>query len=330
MGFGLTRYGIAMHEGNDPTESSTSSEAAHVRRFATGRQFELRRGEELAVIAELGASLRLYSKNGVQLTETYADDEIPPGASGVTLAPWANRVDGGVWLLNGKKQQLDITEVSRNNASHGLLRNAGYSLVEESEHSVTLEATVFPQHGYPFLVRHRVQYALAAEGGLEVQQTLINDTPDPAPVVLGSHPYLRLGDVDPSTVTLTVPGATRLVADERLIPRSSESVSGDFDLRAGKVVGELDIDVAITDLEFTNGRAVSTLADPAGRTVSLWQDETCQYVHIYVTNGFPGRTFAVAVEPMTGPANAFNSGEGLNWVAAGAQFSMTWGIQAQL
>ena len=85
-------------------------------------------------------------------------------------------MEDGVWYLDGKKQQLDITEVSRNNASHGLLRNSAYSLVDESQYSVTLEATVFPQHGYPFLVRHRVQYLLAEDLGLVVRQTLVNDS----------------------------------------------------------------------------------------------------------------------------------------------------------
>ena len=59
---------------------------------------------------------------------------------------------------------------------------------------MTLEATVFPQHGYPFLVRHRVQYLLAEDLGLVVRQTLINDSDAPAPFVLGAHPYLRLGE----------------------------------------------------------------------------------------------------------------------------------------
>ena len=103
-------------------------------------------------------------------------------------------MEDGVWYLNGKKQQLDITEVSRNNASHGLLRNASYELVDESEFSVTLEAAVFPQHGYPFLLRHRVRYELAADLGLVVRQLLINDSQEPAPFVLGAHPYLRLGE----------------------------------------------------------------------------------------------------------------------------------------
>ncbi len=301
-----------------------------MRRYASGRQYELRRGDALAVVTELAAGLRLYSRGGTALTESYGDADIPPGATGITLAPWANRVEDGVWYLNGKKLQLDITEVSRNNASHGLLRNSSYELVDEDEYSVTLEAAVFPQHGYPFLLRHRVRYELAEDLGLVVRQTLINDAQEPAPFVLGAHPYLRLGDVPSEELTVSVDARTRLVADDRLIPRGTEPVSGDFDLRGGRLVGTLNLDSAYTDLEFDGGVARHTLRSPDGRTVSLWQDESCGYVHVFVTTEFPGRAKAVAIEPMTGPANAFNSGEGLRWLAPGEQFSMTWGIASSL
>src|SRR6476469_4682640 len=137
--------------------TSSTTPAASVpsgfRTYATGRQYELRRGDALAVVTELAAGLRLYSRAGVQLTESYGDDQISPGAAGITLAPWANRVEDGLWYLDGKKQQLDITEVSRNNASHGLLRNAAYELVDETEFSVVAEAAEKTQQGYPFLLR---------------------------------------------------------------------------------------------------------------------------------------------------------------------------------
>jgi aldose 1-epimerase len=32
---------------------------------------------------------------------------------------------------------------------------------------------------------------------------------------------------------------------------------------------------------------------------------------------------------MTGPANAFNSGDGLGWLQPGESFSMEWGIDYQ-
>ena len=300
--------------------------ASGYRAYATGRQYELCRGDAFAVVTELAAGLRLYSRGGIQLTETYGDDQIPPGGCGITLAPWANRVQDGQWFLDGKKQQLDITEVARNNASHGLLRNASYALVDESEHSVTLEATIFPQHGYPFLVRHRVQYLLAEDLGLVVRQTLANDAKAPAPFVLGAHPYLRLGDVPVEDLVLTVSAGTQLLADERLIPRSSAPVQGDTDFRAGRHIAPLSVDVALTGLQFDGGRARHTLAGPGGQQVSLWQDESCQYVHVYVSTIYPGRNRAVAVEPMTGPANAFNSGDGLRWLSPGESFTISWGI----
>ncbi|UZX02345.1 aldose 1-epimerase family protein [Arthrobacter sp. CDRTa11] len=313
-----------------PSSNADSGSSDGFRSFATGRQYELRRGNAVAIVTELAAGLRLYSRSGVLLTETYGNSDIPPGAAGITLAPWANRVEDGVWYLDGKKQQLDITEVKRNNASHGLLRNASYALVDESQFSVTLEATIFPQHGYSFLLRHQVQYALAEDLGLVVRQTLINSSKAPAPFVLGAHPYLRLGDTDPGDLLLTVGATTQLVADERLIPRSSEPVSGDTDLRQGKNVGALDIDVALTDLAFDGGVSRHTLSSPDGRSVSLWQDEACSYVHVFVTDQYPGRTRAVAIEPMTGPANAFNSGDGLRWLPPGDSFTISWGIDATL
>lgn len=320
------QYRIAMPDSLPMTDPHQPA----ARRFATGRQFELRRGDALAVVTELAAGLRLYSRKGVQLTESYGDDQIPPGATGITLAPWANRIEDGLWFLDGKKQQLDITEASRNNASHGLLRNTGYALVDESEFSVTLEATVFPQHGYPFLVRHRVRYELDQALDLRVQQTLVNDSQGPAPVVLGAHPYLRVGDTAPEDLTLTVRAGTRLVADDRLIPRSAVAVDGEHDFSGGAAVGDLLVDVALTALAFDGGVARHVLTAPDGRSVALEADESCPYVHVFVTDNFPGRTKAVALEPMTGPANAFNSGDGLRWVEPGGEFTMRWGIAASL
>ncbi|MEV8146894.1 aldose 1-epimerase family protein [Arthrobacter sp. NPDC080073] len=300
------------------------------RRFASGRQFEIRRGDALAVVTELAAGLRLFSRGGVQLTESYGDGQLPPGATGITLAPWANRIEDGIWYLDGKKQQLDITEVSRNNASHGLLRNSSYALVAEDQFSVTLEGVIFPQHGYPFLARHQVRYEIDEALALRVSQSFINDSAARAPFVLGAHPYLRVGDVPPEEMVLTVHAGTRLVADERMIPRGSVPVDGDFDLGGGRRVGGLDLDVAFTDLEFDGGIARQTLSAPDGRSVSLEQDENCAYVHVFVTDTFPGRSKAVAIEPMTGPANAFNSGEGLRWLEPGGTFTMRWGIVSAL
>lgn len=310
--------------GAAPTATATSS----ARRPATGRQYELERGDAKAVITELAAGLRSYSVAGTLFTETYGDDEIPPGAAGITLAPWANRIEDGLWYLDGRKQQLDITEPRRNNASHGLLRNSGYTALEVKGDSVVLEATIFPQHGYPFLARHRVKYELAPDGGLVVHQTLFNDSAGRAPFVLGAHPYLRIGDVPVSDLVLTVRADTTLIADGRLIPRRAEPVSGDFDLRNGRRIRNIRMDASFTGLVFEGGVARHTLTADDGRCVTLWQDESCAYVHVFLSTEYPGRDLVAGIEPMTGPANAFNSGAGLRWLEPGGEFTVSWGIDA--
>ncbi|MGW6173901.1 aldose 1-epimerase family protein [Arthrobacter sp. NPDC055138] len=299
---------------------------------ATGEQFELRRAGSRAVITELAGGLRLFEKHGVQLTETYDAGRIPPSACGILLAPWPNRVAEGRWTLDGAVQQLDITEPARGHAIHGLLRNTGYRLVERSESSLVLRAEIFPQHGYPFRLSHSAEYSLDQAGDLTVRQELVNRSTAAAPVALGAHPFLRLGDEPADRLTLTVPAARFFPADpQTMIPTSESPVDGPTDLRQGARLADLAMDQAYTGLAAgPGGRVMTTLASDSGSTVGLWQADAFQYVHIFVTSKYPGRECAVAVEPMTAPANSLNSGTGLAWLQPGGAFGGSWGITARL
>ncbi|WAP51237.1 aldose 1-epimerase family protein [Arthrobacter sp. ATA002] len=309
---------------------------------ATGAQFRISRstpgGPAEAQIAALAGALRSYSLNGTGFVETYPDDELPPSACGILLAPWPNRVAGGKWTLDGRTQQLDITEPSRGNASHGLLRNTGYRQAEAgaagsgpAASRVSLAAEIFPQHGYPFHLVHGVTYSLDDDGGLRVRQTLTNVGGNRAPFALGAHPFLRVGSVPTEELTLTVAGSTRLTADERMIPVGSEPAAGPWDLRAGRRLGKMALDAAYTDLhpDPETGTFQHRLRAPEGNGVVLWSSPEFGYVQVFVTDQFPGRSRAVALEPMTAPANAFNSGEGLRWLEPGDRFTAEWGIRPE-
>ncbi|MDN3905328.1 aldose 1-epimerase family protein [Arthrobacter sp. YD2] len=298
---------------------------------ATGAQYEISRGIARAVIGSLGGALRRYTLGGTDLVQTYPDSSIPPSASGILLAPWPNRVADGRWTLAGEPQQLDITEPSRGHASHGLLRNTGYVLQDREPGAVVLQAEIFPQHGYPFHLLHRAGYSLGEAGGLRVRQSLTNIGSAEAPVALGAHPFLRLGDVPTEELILTVRARTVLTVDERLIPNGRRPASGASDLNHGTPVGDLELDSAYTDLEPTgDGVYRHTLTAPDGRSVSLWSGPECGYVHVFVTDKYPGQARAVALEPMTAPANALNSGEGLVWLEPGDTFTAEWGVHADL
>jgi len=299
----------------------------------TGTQYIITRatehGEARATITELAASLREFSIDGVELVESYATTDMPPFADGIVLVPWPNRVEDGRWMLDGKVQQLDITEGDRNNAIHGLLRNTGYTLIERTDDSVTLGATIFPQHGYPFHVHTTVRYALV-DGGLRVTHTATNLSDSAAPYALGTHPYFKIGDTPIAELTLTMTAATRFESNERLIPTGEVTVAGtEFDLSAGRVVGELDFDTAFAGVDVVDGVAARVTA-PDGRELRVTVDDNFDFIQVFTPRNFPtidGIGQAVAIEPMTAAPNAFNTGRGLLWLEPGVEFSATWGVE---
>ena len=161
-------------------------------RPATGRQHEIRHGAALARVGEVAAVLREFSVGGVPFTETWDDDEVPPMGCGIVLVPWPNRVADGRWTYQGVEQKLDITDLSNGNAIHGLLRNTAYQPVSVQDSAVTLAASIYPQHGYPFTLDTEVRYAVS-DDGLSVTHRLTNVGTAAAPFGVGAHPYLRVG-----------------------------------------------------------------------------------------------------------------------------------------
>jgi aldose 1-epimerase len=308
--------------------------APQTRPLPTGEQFDLRRdgprGVVTATVTELAASLRALRVHGVPLVQEYPDELPPPGGAGIVLVPWPNRVAGGRWMLDGEEQLLDATEPATGNASHGLLRNTGYAVRERSDNAVTLAATVFPQHGYAFHLGTSVRYALH-DDGLEVTHTVVNHSPAAAPVAIGAHPYLRVGDVPVEELVVTVSGETYLEVDERQIPTGTRPAAGTgYDLRHGARIGDLRLDTAYTDLQSIDGAYRHRVHTPDGASTELWADLAFGYVHVYTRPGFPGPdgpVTALAIEPMTAPANALNTGAGLRWLATGESWSVSWGLR---
>ena len=79
-----------------------------------------------------------------------------------------------------------------------------------------------------------------------------------------------------------------------------------------------------------DGHVAHIVSAPDGRAVTLWADENFGYVQVYTSRSFATSTasdVAIAVEPMTAPANALNTGRGLRWLAPGESWSASWGIR---
>ena len=77
----------------------------------------------------------------------------------------------------------------------------------------------------------------------------------------------------------------------------------------------------------TGGRELFALGHC--HTVEVWQEGDWEWLQVFITRIFPGPDgpmTAIAVEPMTAPADALNSGLGLRWIDPGASWSGHWGI----
>ncbi|WP_431278025.1 aldose 1-epimerase family protein [Leifsonia poae] len=299
-------------------------------RAPTGDQFQLSSGAVSATVTQVGAGLRALRVGGVDIVETFPDNATPPSGCGIVLVPWPNRVKNGAWSHNGTIRQLALTEPARGNAIHGLLRYRPYELVELDESSVTQAASIFPELGYPFELWTTVKHSLDADG-LTVTHTIENVGDEAAPVAIGSHPYPKIGDVPTGELTVTVAARTHFDVDDRLNVVGETPVDGTrFDLRAGRRVGELELDDGFADVELDGGRASHVLSAPDGRRVIVWGDDAFGYVQVYTSRTFATETssdVAIAVEPMTAPANALNSGRGVRWIEPGESWTVAWGIR---
>ena len=282
-----------------------------------------------ASINPYAASVRQLIVDGVDLVQPYAPG-IPPFSAGVVLVPWPNRVDGGRWMLDGTLQQLPINEPDLNNANHGLLSTTEYAVVRHGPGSATFSASIAAQAGYPFNLATSVTYSLTSNG-ITALHKVRNKSTQSAPVAVGAHPYLRVGDTPTADLIVTVPAATHLPLDSRHLPAGRSSVTGTaFDLRTGRRVGDAVIHASFADLKSADDRIEHTLRGAAGDEVVLWADAAFAYAQLYVTTQFPGAdgaTTAIALEPMTAPPNALASGEGMRWVAPGETWSLAWGIE---
>jgi len=293
----------------------------------SGAAYEISLGSQRATIVEVGGAIRSYSVDGRDVFVPWDEDTSAPVFNGGVLLPWPNRLRGGSYLdADGNRHQLAHSEPDRDNALHGLACAERWSLVAQTPTSITLELALPAQRGWPFQLVTRVRYSLS-DDGLEVEATTRNVGTGKAPYGIGFHPWLSPGDANLDDCTVRVDAATHVIVDYRLLPIDTEPVTGEFDLRSPTPAAELNLDDAWIDpIRDYDGISWMKLGCPDGRTPAVWMDETMTAWQACTGNHIEGYTRrGLAAEPMTCVADAFNTGEGLKWLAPGEAHSVRWG-----
>ncbi|MEO6703652.1 MAG: aldose 1-epimerase family protein [Jatrophihabitantaceae bacterium] len=288
----------------------------------SGQRYEIAAGDYRAVLAEVGAGLAGLWLAGVPVTVEAAPDALPAKSTGAVLAPWPNRIRDGRYTFEGTEQQLALTEPATSNASHGLVKWARWHCLDQQPDSVTLGHDLVPQPGYPFELRLALRYFLDPLAGLTAELQATNTGAGPLPFGAGFHPYLDLAEHELDTAELLIPAGTVLLTDDRQIPIERRSVAGtSFDFRQQRQIGSDRLDHGFADL---TGSAARLRTER--RTVEVHWDGAFSHLQVYTPPHItPGRN-AVAIEPMSCPANAFNSGQALSVLAPGQSWTGSWGI----
>lgn len=273
--------------------------------YPSGTQYDISCEDAQATVTEVGATLREFSYRGVPQLEGFPVDKMADGAHGAFLAPWPNRIRNGHYEFGGSHYQLALTEPERGNAIHGLVRWIPWQLSSRTTSSVSLETTIFPQTGYPFILHLNVTYAVSNHG-LRVRTYATNEGDLACPYALGHHPYFVADPVD--DYILTVPANNYLSVDpESLVPNGHHPVAGtQYDFRTGASLSNKVLDTCLTGLA---QNPEVTLMGPNGRKSVLHLDANYRYLQLFTGDTLTQerRRRAIAIEPMTAPPNAFAS-----------------------
>jgi aldose 1-epimerase len=284
-------------------------------RDAAGLPLPLSHGPYRAEIVTVGACLRLLTRDGVDLVAGSEPGAMCAGYRGAVLMPWPNRIGDARYDFGGATHQLPLSEPAKGNAIHGLVHWVPWSVAEHGTDRVVLRYELAAQTGYPWQLDLEVDYRLG-DDGLTTTLAATNVGTEAAPYATGLHPYLSVGRRVDECV-LTLPASTWCEMDERGHPSPARPVDGTpYDYREPRPVGDILLDHPYGGV--ADG-ATATLSDPdTGREVRLTVHDGLGWLHVFTGDTIPGREReALAVEPTSGPPDAFRSGVDLVVLAPG-------------
>jgi aldose 1-epimerase len=304
----------------------------------SGQQYELEYGDYAATITEVGARMRSLTYARRPLIASFDVDELPPLYRGAVLAPWPNRIADGRYSFAGESYELPLTEPARRTALHGLVLWNAWSVLTSSSprggrpNQLSLGCRIWPQQGYPFLLDLEMHYSLGADG-LTIVLAAKNAGDRSAPYGCSIHPYLVAGAGRVDDWLLSLPGCEYLEVDTvRLLPLAQRSVVATrMDFQLGRKVGKDQVDHAFTGLGFDAAReCAARLLHPDGGGVEMVWDDACRWVQLHTADRPEpsNNRVGLAIEPMTCPPNAFQTGLDLIRLEPGQTHRTRWRIAA--
>lgn len=241
------------------------------------------------------------------------------------LFPWGNRVRNGQYNFQGVDYQLAINEIGLKNAIHGLVSFAPFEVVEETVNDVEAILTLRYAYyggalGFPFPFVLDISHIFSSDEGLEINYSIKNTGVKDMPVVLGWHPYFKIEGEKADDWQIDFPATHQYNADSQMI--SADKIPVNFS-------GAMDLKGKTLDAVFamkSSSKIISKLHSPKkNMTLNVWQEGMkggFTFTVVYI----PTNRDCIAIEPMTGNTDAYNSGDGLLVLESGKTFEISCGV----
>ncbi|MEB5923224.1 aldose-1-epimerase [Franconibacter daqui] len=289
----------------------------------SGKTLVLNAGRYQAKIVTVGAGLAELTYLGRHLVVPHKPEEMPPAHMGKVLLPWPNRIAGGRYHYAGKTFTPAINDSESGSAIHGLLAWQNWQVAHQSAAEVTLTAFLPPTYGYPFMLACEVTWRLDAHAGLSACIATQNLGDEPAPYGAGAHPYLtcNLEKVDSCTVVIPAEQAFSVDAQRHPLHLVDAHELGLL-FSTPRKIGATLVDHTFKTL--ANGKAWEVRLTSQRQAMSTFLRSDQPWLQIYT--GDKLNRIGLAVEPMSCPPDAFNSGLDLLSLAPGQTHQLRFSI----
>ena len=155
----------------------------------------------------------------------------PSPVSCFVMAPFANRIDGGVFTYDGRRHTLAINRPEEDVAIHGLSRLAPFEIVDHTGD----KAQLLHRHRGDVFAYDLLQTIRIGQRGVRIDLRVTNRDAERMPFGIGLHPYF----VRDEGTRLKFRARVRFVSDSRNLPiRAIAAVDGP-DFRRGVLLQDL-------------------------------------------------------------------------------------------
>ena len=253
------------------------------------------------------------------------------------LAPWANRISGDAYYVNGKAYLLNpaLGNLRRDNHRlpiHGVLNFSPHwtvASISADDRSASVTSRMeFWRHPetmaqFPFAHTITMTYRLQ-DGALAVETTLENHSVEAMPVAIGYHPYLQLHDSPRDEWKAHLAARDRLILNDLTIPtgeRKPVEFADSFVLR------NVQLDDVFTNLvRGSDGRA-QFWVEGKGQKLEVAYGPKYSVAVVYAPAGHD----FICFEPMAAVTDAFNLAHAglysdLQMIAPGGQWNESFWI----